>query len=104
MPSREQQLTAAEQPEQPEQPAQLAARIALLEREQSVRDERIELLRQENQWLKSQLFGRSSEQRVVAEVSPAQRRLAFNEAEAIAHQPLANQAPESLTLPHHPCT
>lgn len=84
-----------------EQQAQLAARIALLERERSVRDERIELLRQENQWLKNQLYARSSEKTPVAEVSPDQARLAFNEAEALAHQPSTDSAPESLTIPTH---
>jgi transposase len=75
-----------------DQCAQLAARL-------STSDERVELLKEENRWLKSQLFGRSCEKRPANEVSPDQARLMFNEAEAIAHTPVADTAPESLTIP-----
>ena len=61
----------------------------------------VELLREENRWLKSQLFGRSSEKRTSDEVSPDQARLMFNEAEAIAHTPTPSAAPEVLTIPAH---
>jgi transposase len=77
--------------------AQLSARLSSLER---TRDERIALLEEENRWLKGQLFGRSSERRV-EEISPDQARLLFNEAEAIAHQPATEGAPQSLTIPAH---
>ncbi len=88
--------TLAEQLEQSSaEVIQLNARLSSLTR---ARDERVALLEEENRWLKSQLFGRSSERRV-DEVSPDQARLLFNEAEAIAHQPTAGTAPESLTLP-----
>lgn len=59
----------------------------------------VDLLKEENRWLKSQLFGRSSEKRPADEVSPDQARLMFNEAEAIAHTPVADTAPESLAIP-----
>ena len=59
----------------------------------------VDLLKEENRWLKSQLFGRSSEKRPADEVSPDQARLMFNEAEAIAHTPVIDTAPESLTIP-----
>ncbi len=39
----------------------LLARLAALEVRGQVREERIGLLEEENRWLKSQLFGRSSE-------------------------------------------
>jgi len=57
------------------------------------------LLKEENRWLKSQLFGRSSEKRPADEVSPDQTRLLFNEAEAIAHTPAASSVTESVTIP-----
>jgi transposase len=60
----------------------------------------VDLLKEENRWLKTQLFGRSSEKRAVDEVSPDQARLMFNEAEALAHT-VADAAPESLTIPAH---
>lgn len=78
--------------------AQLSARLSSLER---ARDERIALLEEENRWLKSQLFGRSSEKRTVDETSPDQARLLFNEAEVTAHTPAAERAPESLAIPTH---
>ncbi len=62
---------------------------------------RVDLLQEENRWLKAQLFGRSSEKRSVEEISPDQARLLFNEAEAIAHSPETNNAPESLSIPAH---
>lgn len=61
----------------------------------------VDLLKEENRWLKSQLFGRSSEKRAADEVSPDQARLLFNEAEAIAHTAVTNSVPESLTIPAH---
>lgn len=60
---------------------------------------KIELLNEENRWLKAQLFGRSSEQRASDEISPDQARLLFDEAEAIAHTPAAHSAPEVLMIP-----
>jgi transposase len=59
---------------------------------------RIELLEEENRWLKSQLFGRSSEKTPVEEISPDQGWL-FNEAEALAKA--AESAPVSVTIPAH---
>ena len=61
----------------------------------------VDLLKEENRWLKSQLFGRSSEKRAADEVSPDQARLLFNEAEGLAHTPTASAAPEALTIPAH---
>jgi transposase len=59
---------------------------------------RVSLLEEENRWLKSQLFGRSSEQTPVEEISPEQAWL-FNEAEALAKA--AESAPVSVTIPAH---
>jgi transposase len=57
---------------------------------------RIELLEQENRWLKAQLFGRSTEKTPVEERNPEQAWL-FNEAEALAQA--AERAPLSVTIP-----
>lgn len=67
----------------------LVARLA-------AREERIGLLEEENRWLKSQLFGRSSEKTPAQEISPDQAWL-FNEAEALARATAA----ESVTIPTH---
>jgi transposase len=64
----------------------------------AAREERIELLEEENRWLKSQLFGRSSEKTPIEQISSDQGSL-FNEAEALAA--LAEDAPLSLTIPAH---
>ena len=69
----------------------LVARLA-------AREERIGLLEEENRWLKSQLFGRSSEKTPADDISPDQAWL-FNEAEALAQA--AATAPESVTIPAH---
>ena len=61
----------------------------------------LDLLKEENRWLKAQLFGRSSEKRAADEISPDQAKLLFNEAEAIAHAPSASAAPEALRIPAH---
>jgi transposase len=74
----------------------LLARLTALESRAQARDERIELLEEENRWLKAQLFGRSSEKTVVEELNPEQARL-FNEAEALARG--AVSAPQSITIP-----
>ncbi len=76
--------------------AQLTARLAELELSH---DERIALLTEENRWLKSQLFGRSSEQRKSEDISPDQCKLLFNEAEALAAAEPA--APETVQIPAH---
>lgn len=59
--------------------------------------ERNALLEEENRWLKSQLFGRSSEKRPI-EIAAEQARL-FNEAEALASTSAA--APETVRIPAH---
>lgn len=74
----------------------LAARLAALEARGAAREERIGLLEEENRWLKSQLFGRSSEKTPVTDISPDQAWL-FNEAEAL----VSTLAPESVTIPAH---
>ena len=85
--------------------AQLLAQLALLEQERErecrTRDERIEALIEQLRLLNAQLYGRSSEKRPAEEISPEQARLLFNEAEAIAHSPEVNSAPESVTIPAH---
>jgi transposase len=62
----------------------------------AAREERIGLLEEENRWLKSQLFGRSSEKTASQDIHPDQAWL-FNEAEALARA----TAPESITIPAH---
>jgi transposase len=79
--------------------AQLLARQALLEQAQREREQRIALLTEENRWLKQQLFGRSSEQRVVDDIAPDQQRLIFNEAEVLA--PAVSPVDASITIPEH---
>jgi hypothetical protein len=77
---------------------ELTAHLAALEARGSAREARIGLLEEENRWLKSQLFGRSSEQSAVADISPDQGWL-FNEAEALAQA--AEMASQSVTIPAH---
>jgi transposase len=60
----------------------LLAHIAALEARDRARDERIELLEEENRWLKSQLFGRSSEKTCIEDINPGQRGL-FEQVEAL---------------------
>ena len=81
----------------------IAARLAALEAHNQeltthhqAREERINLLEQENRWLKAQLFGRSSEKTPIEDRSPDQAWL-FNEAEALAKAAAA--APETVTIP-----
>lgn len=64
----------------------------------AAREERIELLEGEVRWLKSQLFGRSSEKSLPADTSPDQRWL-FNEAEALADAAATEPAP--ITIAAH---
>jgi transposase len=76
----------------------LAARLAALEAYGAAREERIGLLEEENRWLKSQLFGRSSEKSAPEHMSPDQRWL-FNESEVLAET--ATEPPETITIPAH---
>src|SRR5262249_12480768 len=62
------------------------------------REERLQLVEEENRWLKGQLFGRSSEKARVEDRNPDQAWL-FNEAEALATA--AQSAPQSITIPAH---
>lgn len=78
--------------------AALAARNEELLTRGEAREERLQLLEQENRWLKSRLFGRSSEKAPVAEHNPDQQWL-FNEAEALVVA--AALAPETITIPAH---
>ena len=57
----------------------LLARLAALESRAQAREERVELLEEENRWLKAQLFGRSSEKTLAEQRNPDQAWL-FNEA------------------------
>ncbi len=59
---------------------------------------RIELIEQENRWLKSQLFGRASEKTPPAQCNPDQRWL-FNEAEALVQA--AKRTTTCLHVPAH---
>ena len=62
------------------------------------REERVQLLEEENRWLKAQLFGRASE-RTPREERSAEQGWLFNEAEALAQAAAA--APPSVTIPTH---
>lgn len=73
--------------------------LAQLQQDNAGLAARVDLLKEENRWLKAQLFGRSSEKRAMDEVSPDQARLMFNEAESIAHSAAASSAPESVKIP-----
>ncbi len=64
----------------------------------AAREARVELLEQENRWVKAQLFARSTEKTPVEERNPEQAWL-FNEAEALAQA--AERAPVSVTIPAH---
>ena len=74
------------------------ARHAALEARGQAREERIQLLEEENRWLKAQLFGRSSEQTPSEDRNPDQAWL-FNEAEALAQA--AESAPQTVKIPAH---
>ena len=76
----------------------LLERIAALAARSRAPEERVELLEEENRWLKAQLFGRSSEKSSPAEIHPDQAWL-FNEVEALATA--AQSAPQSVTIPAH---
>jgi transposase len=76
----------------------LLARLSALEARGEAREQRIELLEEENRWLKAQLFARSSEKTPIEERHPDQAWL-FNEAEALAQ--VTEQAPISVTIPPH---
>lgn len=83
--------------------AELVARLTLLEdlnqathHENTQLHSRCALLQEQLDWFKQQLFGRSSEKRKPADISPDQGRL-FNEAEAICD----NTASEMVTIPAH---
>ena len=62
------------------------------------REERVKLLEEENRWLKSQLFGRSSEKTPAEDPQPDQRWL-FNEAEALVRA--AVRRPRRITIAAH---
>src|SRR5665213_38530 len=64
----------------------------------AARDERVQLLEEENRWLKAQLFGRSSEKTPLEERNPDQAWL-FNEIEALAES--ERDAPATITIPAH---
>jgi hypothetical protein len=55
--------------------AAFAAQIAALRCEGEAREERLKLLEEENRWLKSQLFGRSSEKTPAEDRSASQQWL-----------------------------
>ncbi len=78
--------------------AAFAAQIAALRSEGEAREERLKLLEEENRWLKSQLFGRSSEKTPAEDRSGSQQWL-FNEAEALVRA--AVEAPETIMIPAH---
>jgi transposase len=90
-------------------PALRSSDLSTLDRDALVthvegREARIELLEQENRWLKSQLFGRSSERRVPDATAPepdpsSPQGWLFNEAEALLASAAA--ASESVKIPAH---
>jgi len=76
--------------------AEASADIASVLAQLAARDERVQLLEEENRWLKAQLFGRSSEKMPAEDRSPDQAWL-FNEIEATAAA--TPDAPETITIP-----
>lgn len=78
---------------------ELLVRIQQLESAQRVREERIALLSEENQWLRQHLFGRTSEKTAREEINPDQWRLIFNEAEVLASEPAGETSP--IEVPAH---
>jgi transposase len=78
--------------------AAIATQLSALQGQLRTTHERNELLEQENRWLKSQLFGRSSEKTPTEDRPPGQQWL-FNEAEALVVA--AASAPETITIPAH---
>jgi transposase len=79
-------------------PSTATTDIEILRAQLAAREERVELLEEENRWLKAQLLGRSSEKTPTEELNPDQAWL-FNEAEALAKA--AESAPRSITIPAH---
>lgn len=79
-------------------PQTLLAHIAALEARDRARSERIELLEEENRWLKGQLFGRSSEKTLAEEINPAQVGL-FEHARALVEEP--HGASVTVRIPAH---
>jgi transposase len=79
-------------------PSSPATDIDALRAQLAAREERVELLEEENRWLKRQLLGRSSEKTPPAQLNPDQAWL-FNEAEALAKA--AESAPHSITIAAH---
>jgi transposase len=79
-------------------PNTTAPDIESLRAQLAAREERVELLEEENRWLKAQLLGRSSEKTPAEQFNPDQAWL-FNEAEALAAA--AERAPQSITIPAH---
>ena len=76
----------------------MLARLEALEASAVAREQRIELLTEENRWLKAQLFSRSSER--TAPSSPDQTPL-FNEAEVLAAITAANEADATVKIEAH---
>jgi transposase len=79
-------------------PSSTLTEVEALRARLAAREERLQLVEEENRWLKAQLFARSSEK------SPAEERNAdqawlFNEAEALARA--AESVPQSITVPAH---
>ena len=72
--------------------------VAALRAQLAAREERLQLVEEENRWLKAQLFGRSSEKTSAEDRNPAQTWL-FNAAEVLATS--AQTAPQSITIPAH---
>ena len=62
---------------------------------------RVNLLEEQNRWLKAQLFGRSSEKRSSPKAGAEQARLVFNEAEALAESASSVTPNEAITIPAH---
>jgi transposase len=75
-----------------------ATEVAALRAQLAAREERLQLVEEENRWLKAQLFGRSSEKTRTEDLNPDQAWL-FNEAEAQAIT--APITPPNIPVPAH---
>jgi transposase len=79
-------------------PSPTTSEVEALRARLAAREARLQLVEEENRWLKMQLFGRSSEKTPAEERNPDQAWL-FNEAEALAAA--AQSISQSITIPAH---
>lgn len=79
-------------------PISTSTEVEALRARLAAREERLQLVEEENRWLKAQLFGRSSEKTPADERNPDQAWL-FNEAEALVAA--VQSVTHRITIPAH---